>query len=479
MKVLFVASEVFPLVKTGGLADVAGSLPTVLAGQGADVRLLLPAYHSVLETCGDARLVAEMELGGTGLRILETRLPGTAVITWLLQHSTFSDRPGNPYHDEQGLPWPDNADRFMLLCRLAAAIALGQSPIDWHPDVLHCNDWHTGPAIALVHQQVARPRTVFTIHNLAHMGIFDRDTFHRLQLPEYLWQDGSLEFYGQMSFIKAGLVFADHITTVSPTYADEICESPGGMGLEGLLRHRRAHLVGILNGIDTAVWDPAADTHLTHNYGVESLPDKVHNKTALQQALGLEVRAEAPLFGFVGRLVEQKGLELLLPVVPELLQAGAQLVVLGTGEAEYEQALQSLAQAQPGAMAVVLAYNETVAHRIEAGADIFLMPSLFEPCGLNQMYSLRYGTLPLVRAIGGLADTVVDAEDSALAGGTATGFVFHRVEPAELLHAAQRALHLWQDRAAWRGVQRTAMHQDFSWERSARRYLELYRSGHE
>lgn len=479
MKLLFVASEVFPLVKTGGLADVAGSLPTVLARQGVEARLLLPAYHSALEAIDEPRLVAEMELGGTGLRILETTLPGTDVITWLLQHSTFSDRPGNPYLDEQGLPWPDNADRFMQLCRLAAAIALGQSPLNWQPDVLHCNDWHTGPAIALVHQHAPRPRTVFTIHNLAHMGIFDRETFHRLQLPESLWQDGSLEFYGQLSFIKAGLVFADHITTVSPTYADEICESPGGMGLEGLLRHRRDHLVGILNGIDSALWDPATDPYLAQNYDADSLPDKVHNKTALQQALGLELREGAPLFGFVGRLAEQKGLELLLPVVPELLQAGAQLAVLGSGEAEYEQALQSLAEAHPGAVAVVLAYNEAVAHRIEAAADIFLMPSLFEPCGLNQLYSLRYGTLPLVRAVGGLADTVVDAGERALAEGTATGFVFHRVEAGALLHAAQRALHLWQDPEAWRGMQRTAMRQDFSWERSARRYLELYRSGHE
>jgi starch synthase len=477
VKLLFVASEVFPLVKTGGLADVAGSLPTVLAGQGADVRLLLPAYHSVLQTCDSPQLVAEMELGGTGLRILETTLPGTGVITWLLQHSTFSDRPGNPYQDEQGVPWPDNADRFMLLCRLAASIALGQSPLDWQPDVLHCNDWHTGLALALAHQHSPRPRTVFTIHNLSHMGLFDRETFHRLQLPEYLWQDGSLEFYGQLSFIKAGLVFADHITTVSPTYAEEICESPGGMGLEGLLQHRRDHLVGILNGIDTAVWDPATDAHLARNYDADSLPQKAHNKAALQQALGLEARQDALLFGFVGRLAEQKGLELLLPVVPELLRAGAQLAVLGTGEAGYEQALQALAEAHPDAVAVVLAYNETVAHRIEAAADVFLMPSLFEPCGLNQMYSLRYGTLPLVRAVGGLADTVVDADEAAVAAGTATGFLFHQLEPEALLNAARRALQLWQDPAAWRGLQRTAMRQDFSWERSARRYLELYRSG--
>jgi starch synthase len=479
VKLLFVASEVYPLVKTGGLADVAGSLPSVMAREGVDVRLLLPAYHSVLEGLDSADLVAEMELGGTGIRILQTTLPGSGVTTWLLQHSTFSDRPGNPYQDEHGILWPDNADRFMLLSRLAAAIGSGDTPLDWRPDVLHCNDWHTGPAIALTHQMTERPRTVFTIHNLAHMGIFDRATFDRLQLPEHLWQDGSLEYYEQLSFIKAGLVFADHITTVSPTYAQEICESPGGMGLEGLLSQRRSRLVGILNGIDEAVWNPATDTHLEHNYGPDSLGNKRLNKSALQEALGLEVRDDLPLFGFVGRLVEQKGLELILPVLGDIVESPAQLVVLGTGESEYEHELGAQAATHPGAMAVILAYNETMAHRIEAAADIFLMPSLFEPCGLNQLYSLRYGTLPLVRAIGGLADTVVDADTGNLASGTASGFVFREPEPQEFLATARRALLLWHDKAAWERVQKTAMQQDFTWQKSARHYLELYRSGNE
>jgi starch synthase len=341
--------------------------------------------------------------------------------------------------------------------------------------VLHGNDWHTGPAIALARLSDRCPATVFTVHNLAHMGLCDRDTFHRLQLPDHLWGDHGLEFYGHCSFMKGGLVFADYITTVSPGYASEICESPGGMGLEGLLSARRDRLVGILNGIDVSTWDPANDVYIEQRYDAGSLDAKVLNKRALQQALGLEQRDDLPLLGFIGRLTEQKGLELMLPVLEQVLALPAQLVFLGTGESAYEQGLQHLAQANHTAMAVVLAYNEAVAHRIEAGSDIFLMPSLFEPCGLNQLYSLRYGTLPLVRAVGGLADTVVDADPEAMASGTATGFVFDAPDPGAFLAAAGRACRQWRDRDSWRKLQLTGMAQDFSWQQSAERYLALYR----
>jgi starch synthase len=479
-KLLFVASEAFPLVKTGGLADVAGSLPEVLRQKGMDVRLLLPAYADLLRHL-DAPLdaVHELELAGHRVRILECRLPGTPLRTWLLEHPLFSERAGNPYHDAAGVPWPDNADRFMLLSRAAAHLSLAHTstastPLGWQPDILHCNDWHTGPAIALLQQHARRPRTVFTIHNLAHMGIFDRETFDRLQLPEQFWQEQGLEYYGQCSFIKGGLVFADEITTVSPTYAQEICSAPGGMGLEGLLSQRRGHLVGILNGIQSNVWDPACDPHLKQPYDASSLPLKAVNKTALQRELGLAQRQDCPLLGFVGRLVEQKGLELMLPVLERLLESPAQIVLLGTGEVRYEQALQALAAKWPTQLAVVLAYNESLAHKIEAAADIFLMPSLFEPCGLNQLYSLRYGTPPVVREVGGLADTVTDASDRTLQSGTATGFVFRQPLPGEFLDATRRAIGLWHNKTAWRGIQQTAMAQDFSWQRSAEHYLELY-----
>ena len=475
-RLLFVASEAYPLIKTGGLADIAGSLPEVLRQQGVDVRLLLPAYRQLLDGIDQSRTVAELELAGISLRILATVLPGTGVETWLLDHPSFAERLGNPYHGPDGQPWPDNADRFMLLSRLAAAISTGEAGLDWRPDVLHCNDWHTGPAVALTHLQEQRPLTLFTVHSLAHMGLFDRGTFERLQLPGHFWQDSALEFYDQFSFIKGGLVYADYITTVSPTYAREICESPGGMGLEGLLQARRERLVGILNGIDHGVWNPAADPYLEHHYDAANLEGKALEKTALQRSLGLAELDDRPLLGIVGRLVEQKGLELILPALGDILAKPAQVVVLGTGEKRFEEQLQAVARAHPDAMAVILAYDESLAHRIEASADIFLMPSLFEPCGLNQLYSLRYGTLPLVRAVGGLADTVVDATPQALADGTATGFVFGPPDSGEFMSALARAIALWRDQASWRRLQATAMAQDFSWQRSAARYLELYDS---
>jgi starch synthase len=285
-----------------------------------------------------------------------------------------------------------------------------------------------------------------------------------------------MEFYNHISFIKGGLVYADCITTVSPNYAREICEAPGGMGLEGLLRQRREHLTGILNGIDSELWNPATDPHLQQRYSAQTLDDKVRNKLALQASLDLVVGNERPLLGLVGRLVQQKGLELILPVLDEILALPAQLVILGTGEARYEKQLQAQAAAHPGAMAVVLAYDETLAHRIEAAADIFLMPSLFEPCGLNQLYSLRYGTLPLVRAVGGLADTVIDSNPRTLADGTATGFVFEQPDAAEFIAALRRATALWYDQKSWRQVQRNAMRQDFSWQHSASLYRQLYTS---
>ncbi len=476
VRVLFAASEAFPLIKTGGLADVAGSLPAVLRQLGADVRLLLPGYGSVLAQLGPLPEVARLDLPGGAVGILEASMPDSGVPIWLLHHPSFSERDGNPYHDAQGHPWADNAQRFALFSRLAAAIAAGDSPLTWRADVLHCHDWHTGPAIALARRYALRPRTVFTIHNLAHLGMFDRATFDRLHLPQELWSLDGMEFYGNVCFMKGGLAYADWVTTVSPTYAREICSAPGGMGLEGLLSHRAAHLVGILNGIDTDVWDPARDSHLVADYDADRLARKALNKAALQEELGLPQRDDLPLFGIVGRLTSQKGIELLLPVLEQLLAAPAQLVVLGTGEARLELALGEFVARHPEAAALRLAYNERLAHRIEAGSDIFLMPSLFEPCGLNQMYSLRYGTLPLVRAVGGLADTVTDATAENLAAKTATGFVFSEPDSGELLAAAQRALQLWQHPRKWRAMQRTAMAQDFSWQASAQHYLDLYRS---
>lgn len=474
-KLLYVASEAYPLIKTGGLADVAGSLPEVLRQQGMDVRLLLPAYADLLATLGaPPEAAVELQVAGQRIRLLVCHLPGTSLCTWLIQHPLFSERPGNPYHDAQGAAWPDNPERFLLFSQVAAHISTAETALQWRPDILHCNDWHTGPAIALAQLEHQPPRCVFTIHNLAHMGIFDRATFDRLGLPEQFWQEHGLEYYGQFSFMKAGLVFADEITTVSPSYAREICDAPGGMGLEGLLNHRREHLWGILNGIRTDIWDPAHDQALTRNYDSASLDNKAFNRAALQHEVGLQQRQDRPLLGFIGRLVEQKGLELMLPVLEDLLECPAQIVILGTGEVRYQQHLQALAAQRAGEIAVIVGYDESLAHRIEAGADIFMMPSLFEPCGLNQLYSLRYGTPPVVREVGGLADTVIDASESALENGSATGFVFREPLASDFLGAMQRAIALWHDQDVWRRLQQAGMAQDFSWQRSAERYLELY-----
>jgi starch synthase len=475
-RLLFVASEAFPLIKTGGLADVAGSLPEMLRQQGMDVRLLLPAYRDVMDTIETPTLVCELELADTRVQILETVLPGTGLKTWLLRHPCFSERGGDPYHDAGGDPWPDNAWRYLLLCRVAERICSGAMSPAWQPDVLHANDWHTGPAVALVHQNTVRPRTVFTIHNLAHLGLFDRDTFNGLGLPEHFWSPDILEFHDLCCFMKGGLVFADAITTVSPSYAREICSAPAGVGLEGLLSHRSAQLHGILNGIDEKTWDPARDPFLAHPFDSNSLERKAKNRAALQKELGLAPLTYGPMVGMITRLVEQKGIELLLPVVDDILAGPAQLAVLGTGNPEYESRLQELARAHPGSMSVTLTYNESLAHRIEASADLFLMPSLFEPCGLNQLYSLRYGTLPVVRKVGGLADTVVDASEENLAAGTATGFVFEQPESAVLLDTMRRALALWHDVPRWKAMQLAAMSQDFSWHSSATQYQDLYRA---
>jgi len=476
-RVLFVASEAYPLIKTGGLADVAGSLPEALRDAGVDVRLLLPAYADVLAALpGPAPEIARLTLQHSEVGLRQCLLPGTGVTTWLLDCPEFSARHGNPYQDPAGHPWADNAERFALLSRAAVQICSGVDELGWRPDILHCNDWHTGPAVALAQGLPAPPVTVFTVHSLAHMGIFDYATFERLGLPGHLWAENGLEFYGQCSFIKGGLVFADYVTTVSPTYAEEIRHRPGGLGLEGLLSRLGGRLVGILNGVDGHTWDPQTDPCLAQKYGPASLDDKALNRVALQRELGLAVRDDRPLLGFVGRLVEQKGLELMLPVLEQLLDSPVQLAFLGTGETRYEDALSAFASAHPAEVGVVLEYNEELAHRIEAGADIFLMPSLFEPCGLNQMYSQLYGTLPVVRRVGGLADTVVDATQEHLESGRATGFVFDEPDAAAFLQAAQRAVDLWRDRQTWRRMQTAAMDQDFSWQSSAQRYLALYRS---
>jgi starch synthase len=474
MRVLYVTSEAYPLIKTGGLGDVGGTLPPALQAAGHDVVLIMPAYRGALDAAPGIVPVADLDLQGGHVTLLRGRFPDTQVTLWLVAAPRLFDRSGNPYLDPNGRPWQDNAQRFGLFCRAAAALAQRPPESLGRFDIVHCNDWQSGLVPALLGLEARRPLTIFTVHNLAYQGLFPPIEFVRLGLPLRLWSYEALEFYGQLSFMKGGLTFADFITTVSPTYAREIQTPEFGCGLDGLLRHRRDVVVGILNGIDTARWGPAADPNLARRYTVENLQDKGANKTAVQASVGLPEIPSVPLVGMVGRLVEQKGVDLVIDILPRLVTMPLQLVVLGSGETRYAQALEDWSKRHPDRLSVHIGYDEGLAHLIEGGADIFLMPSRFEPCGLNQMYSLRYGTVPIVRRTGGLADTVVDATAEDLAAGTATGVVFARPQQNDLLGALRRALVLYAQPRLWRQLQATGMGLDFSWTRSASEYLALY-----
>jgi starch synthase len=476
MKVLFVASEAHPLVKTGGLGDVCGSLPAALQSLGVDVRLLLPGYHDALRALGDIRHVARLAVPPLThpVRLLEGILPDTAVTVWLVDFPPAYDRPGNPYHDAHGGAWPDNAARFALLARVAVAIAERRAGLSWQPDVVHCHDWQSGLVPALLSLEPARPSTVFTIHNLAYQGRFAADMLGALALPYSFWSPEGLEFYGELSFMKGGLVYADRITTVSPTYAREIQTPEFGEGLDGLLRHRAARLTGILNGIDDAIWNPARDPHLAARFSAGKPAGKQRNKAALQKRFGLPVKSGIPLIGMVGRLAHQKGVDLFLAALPQLMEHDLQFAILGSGDGTLQTALRDAAVTYRERLAVHIGYDEPTAHCIEGGADLFLMPSRFEPCGLNQLYSLRYGTVPIVRRVGGLADTVVDATPENIAAGTATGISFAGAEPRELVAAVERGLALYHKPATWKKVMAAAMSQDFSWRHSAAEYRRLY-----
>ncbi len=475
-KVLYISSEAFPLVKTGGLADVAGSLTPALLKQSQDVRLLLPAYSEVLQNIKKRKVLAQTTYYNLSVKIIETRLPGTNVIVWLVDCPEVFDRPGGPYNDERGFSWHDNALRFAILCHAAVDIALNKLSLHWKPDIVHCNDWQTGLVPALLSLHKKKPVTIFTIHNLAYQGVFDRRTFTDLLLPEELWHMGGLEFYDQLSFMKGGLVYADKITTVSPRYAKEILQPEYSFGLDGLLQHRIKHLSGILNGIDEKNWNPGTDKHIKQKYNRRCLNKKSINKTALQKELSLPVEATIPMLGVVSRLVEQKGFELILQSLATLMRKPVQIVILGTGETHYEIQLNKWTKLYPKKFKIIIGYNEALAHRIEAASDIFLMPSTFEPCGLNQLYSLRYGTLPIVTPVGGLADTVFDADANNIKKGIANGFVVKEKSARALLNTIQRAITFYKNKDMWRQLQLNAMTGDFSWETSAAKYIKLYKT---
>lgn len=481
MKVLFATSEIAPWVKTGGLGDVAAALPPALRKVGCDVRVLVPRYPALRAAFPAAEHVAHLPSPGGRLPaadLFSARLED-GLHFLLLDCPPLFDRPGNPYLGPEGRDWLDNHLRFGLLSRVAARLAGPATPLDWAPDILHCHDWQTGlaPCYLRFHEGGAagKARSVMTIHNLAFQGIFPPQFLDELALFASDWHMEGVEYYGRISFLKAGLRHADALTTVSPAYAREIQTEAGGMGMQGLLQARVAQLTGILNGIDTAIWNPARDPHLAAPYDRDRLDAKQKNKSALQRELGLRETNDSPLFGVVSRLTGQKGLDLVAEAGDRLAALPAQLVVLGSGDPQLETAFRELAGRHPGNVAVTIGFDEALAHRIEAGTDIFLMPSRFEPCGLNQMYSLAYGTPPLVRATGGLADTVVDYTEAGLADGSANGFVCDdAATPEAILATAGRAATVWRDKIRWRQLQRNAMAGDYDWSWPAARYRTLY-----
>jgi len=473
-KVLYISSEVFPLIKTGGLADVAGSLPIALLKQSQDVRLLLPAYPEVINKLSSVKKISSQTYYNLKVNINEARLPGSNVVLWLVDCPAVYDRPGGPYIDQHGEAWKDNAFRFAILCLSAVDIALNNLELNWKPDIVHCNDWQTGLVPALLSLHKNRPATIFTIHNLAYQGNFNYQTFSDLKLPNELWHMEGIEFYNQLSFMKGGLAYSDKINTVSPNYAKEILQAEFGYGLDGLLSKRQKDLTGIINGIDEKYWNPGTDNLIIQKYNRRSLHKKSLNKTALQNNLSLPIDETIPLIGMVSRLVEQKGLDIILQSLNELMQLDIQIVILGTGDTHYEIQLSEWAIKQSEKFKVIIGYSEELAHRIEAASDIYLMPSTFEPCGLNQLYSLRYGTLPVVTAVGGLSDTVVDTNEASIINNTANGFIMTEPTAKQLTATIKKSLEYYKDSKTWRQLQNNAMKFDSSWATSANRYIKLY-----
>jgi starch synthase len=478
MRALFVTSECHPLIKTGGLADVSAALPAALAEHGIDIRVMMPGYPEALDRAdhaGPAVPLGDLP-GGDRARLLPTRSPDSGMPLWLVDCPTLYRRSGGPYQGPDGRDWPDNDRRFAALCHAAARVGRDAAGLAWQPDLIHTNDWHTGLLPLLLGGAArSRPPVVFTIHNLAFQGLFDPAGLPRLGLPADAFSPEGIEFYGRISFLKAGLRYADRLTTVSRTYAQEIQTPEFGCGLDGLLRQRAEHLVGIPNGADYGLWDPAEDSTLPRRYGPVEIDGKRICKKVLQRELGLDVEPEAPLLAFLSRLTEQKMADTVSDAVPWLVAAGAQFALHGQGDRALEERFRALVAQYPGRVSVRVGYDERLARRLLAGADILLHPSRFEPFGLVPIYALRYGTLPLVRKVGGLADNVVDGSAPNV-DGEATGFAFSGGTLEDLLVCLRRALDMFRQPVGWRRMQRQAMRQDFGWREPAQEYLKLYRT---
>jgi starch synthase len=469
LRVLFAASEALPLVKTGGLADVAAALPAALAALGHDVRVVVPGYRGVVDRLEAPREVARLDLLGQPASALAGRLPDGEATAVVVECAHWFERDGGPYLDARGVPYADNAQRYAAFCRAVAELACGAAGA-WRADVVHANDWHAGLVPLYLRSRANAPPSLFTIHNLAYQGVFDHVAFGAIGLDPALWHPERLEFYGGFSFMKAGLLYADALTTVSPSYAREILTPEFGERLDGVLRTRARDLVGILNGIDDATWDPRTDPLIAARYGSDDVDaGKRANKLALERELGLD-DSDDPLLAFIGRLAWQKGADALLAARDALASLPLKLVVLASGDRALEDGFAAFARAHPTRVAVRLAYDEALAHRIEAGADMLIMPSRYEPCGMNQMYSQRYGTVPLVRRVGGLADSV-----DGLSTGRPTGLHFEHTDAGAVLYAVGAALGLKAQADLWRRLQVNGMSRDFSWRAAAQRYVDLYR----
>jgi starch synthase len=477
MRVLFVSAEIYPLAKTGGLADVSAALPRALAELGADVQLVLPGYPRALLEAADKTIEAELPgaSGESTTRLVAARMPDSHLPVHIVDCPSLFQREGTLYQDREGQDWPDNAQRFAHLSRVAAAIATGQFAAGWRADVVHANDWHTGLLPVLLGDNVEqRPRTLFTIHNLAFQGLFAPSIVAALGLPESLVTPDGAEFHGRVSFLKAGIRFSDRLTTVSPTYAREILTPEHGCGLDGLLRERAGDMTGILNGVDYTVWGPGADRVLPARFGPDDVSGKALCKTQVQRELGLATDAEVPLIIWISRITDQKMADVALEILPEVLERSAQVAILGQGDGMLENGFRQLAQRYPGRMAVRISYEEPLAHRLYAGGDLLLHPARFEPCGLTPLYALRYGTIPIVRSVGGLADTIVDVDDETIRCETGTGFAFAQPDGRAMLDCIDRALAVFAQPVLWRKIMRRAMTRDFSWQASARHYLSIY-----
>lgn len=475
LSVLSVASEFYPLVKTGGLGDVVAALPAALAREDIVVKTLVPGYPGVVGAFRDASVVHRYgSLHGGPARVLAGNVG--ALELFVLDAPHLYERPGNPYLGPDGKDWPDNAQRFAALSCVAADLGRGTVP-GFAPDVVHAHDWQAGLTPAYLHYgDGVRPRTVMTVHNLSFQGQFPAELFPELGLPPRAFAIDGVEYYGTIGYLKAGLALADRITTVSPTYAAEIRTAEFGMGLDGLLRQRADVVSGIVNGIDDQVWNPATDAYLPSHFDARHLKARAVNKVALQATLALAADPGALLFGAVSRMSWQKGTDLLLSSVPTIMAQGAQLALLGSGDGPFEAGFVEAARAHPGRVAAVIGYDESLAHLLQAGVDALLVPSRFEPCGLTQLCALRYGALPVVSRVGGLADTIVDANEVALDARAGSGVVFAPVTADALDGAIERTAALWRDRVQWARLQRHAMATDVSWGHAAKRYAALFRA---